>query len=67
MKHDFAKECPYDGNAYRLKAGLWVCPKCGHMRPLAYDSNPYYSGLERDAPAEVAGFGRRRLPTNNED
>lgn len=59
--------CPRDGNPYRKKAGLWVCPKCGNMRSLDYEPNPYYSRLERPAPSESAGYGSRRLPTNNEE
>lgn len=37
--------CSRDGAPYRKQAGLWVCSKCGEMRPLEYEGNPYYSRL----------------------
>ena len=57
--------CSFDGAPYRKKAGLWVCSKCGKMRPLEYENNPYYSGLVIPTPSESVGYGSRKLPTDN--
>lgn len=59
--------CPYDGSPYKREAGLHRCPKCGHMRPLEYERNPYYGTLERSEPRVDIGHGTRRLPTSDDE
>lgn len=55
--------CQLCGSPYERKAGLHVCPKCGHMRSLDYEANPYYSRINRDVPRA----DNRKLPTNGDD
>lgn len=59
--------CQRCGHPLARKAGLHVCPKCGHTRSLDYEANPYYSRLSRFPPAEGIQGGSRKLPTNSED